>query len=134
MWLEKASTGENLKICRDARDNSAHVSQNVPGSAAINISNTEIMCTPCMNNQPASVNQQGNPFRTKITIYNNRPHQLHRDCSGIKPITRDQKVSPNKTVVSVYKTINKAVNITDVITAMRKMPLNPKEAKINKYL
>lgn len=41
---------------------------------------------------------------------------------------------PNKTVVGIYKTINKAVDITDVIIAMKRMPLNPKEAEINKYL
>jgi ABC-type enterochelin transport system ATPase subunit len=78
-----------------------------------------------MNNYPATVNQQGNPFRTKSTTHNNLPHQNY---SGMKPITRDEKAQPNKTVACVYKNINKKVDFTDIIIAMRRTSSDSKEA------
>lgn len=76
------------------------------------------------------MNQYGNSFSTKSTNLRWSSAPVTTRCSGIKPITRDQKVPANKTSTGLYKNINKAVDITDIIIALSRNTFQTKGDRI----
>lgn len=76
------------------------------------------------------MNQYENSFSTKSTNLRLSSASAAARCPGIKPITRDQKVLANKADTGLYKNINKAVDITDIIIALSRNTFQTKGDRI----